>query len=252
LVITPTLADHAIELATAGWRILPCVPSGPHAKAPLTDHGHLDASTDLEQIRDWWNRWPDAMIGAAVASTRIVIDFDPRTNPDCLVELERLVGRLPATLTAHSGRCDGGRHLYYLRPAGALTSTRLPAGIDLKVNGYTIVPPSPHPATGKPYTWEIHPVVLLPCALRKLLRPAPLRPVLISGHSHLAKTNGLVHTVLDATAGNRNRALFWAACRAAENDVLDMIESELFEAAVSVGLSELEARRTIDSAQRVT
>jgi hypothetical protein len=243
-----TLTDHAIELAAAGWRIFPCRPNGPHAKAPLTDHGHLDASDDLEQVWKWWARWPDAMIGAAVADTRIVIDFDPRTNPDCLVELERLVGQLPPTLTAHSGRGDGGRHLYYRRPHGALTSTKLSAGIDLKVNGYCIVPPSPHPATGEPYTWEIHPVVHLPIALRELLRPAP-RPILVNGHSHLEKTDGLVRTVLEATEGNRNSALFWAACRAVDNDVIDMLEEELFYAAVSVGLSEREARRTIDSAR---
>lgn len=246
-MITFSLSDQAIELATAGWRIFPC-----RAKAPLTDHGHLDASTDLEQVAKWWRRWPDAMIGAAVPDTLIVIDFDPRTNPDCLAELERLVGQLPVTLTTHSGRGDGGRHLYYLRPHGPLTSTNLPAGIDLKANGYCIVPPSLHPATGMPYTWEIHPVAPLPIVLRELLRPAPLRPVVVSGHSHLDKTDGLARTVLEAAEGNRNRALFWAACRANENDLLEMLEAELLEAAVSVGLSEREARRALDSARRVT
>jgi hypothetical protein len=251
-VNTPSLTESAIELAEAGWRIFPCKWTGPGAKAPMTVNGHLNATTELEQVKRWWTRWPDAMIGAAVADTRIVIDFDPRTNPHCLVELERLVGPLPATLTAHSGRGDGGRHLYYLRPHGALTSTRLPAGIDLKVNGYCIVPPSLHPATGEPYTWEIHPVAPLPCALRELLRPAPPRPALVNGHSHLEKTAGLVRAVLNATEGGRNSALFWAACRANQNDLLEDIEQEVFEAALIVGLSEHEVCRTIDSARRVT
>jgi hypothetical protein len=250
-VITLSLSDQAIELAAAGWRIFPCRPSGPHAKAPLTDHGHLDASTDPKQIEDWWRRRPDAMIGAAVPDTMIVIDFDPRSNPNCLAELERLVGQLPVTLTTNSGRGDSGRHLYYLRPHGALASTKLPTGIDLKTNGYCIVPPSPHPATGEPYTWEIHPVAPLPIALRELLRPAP-RPILVSGHSHLEKTDGLVRTVLEAAEGNRNSALFWAACRANENDLLETMEDELLQAAFSVGLSEREARRALDSARRVT
>jgi hypothetical protein len=244
----PSLTESAIELAKAGWRIFPCKWTGPGAKAPMTVNGHLNATADLDQVREWWTKWPRAMIGAAVAGTRIVIDFDPRTNPNCFVELERLVD-LPVTLTAHSGRGDGGRHLYYLRPQGGLASTRLPAGIDLKANGYTIVPPSLHPATGKPYSWEVHPVAPLPCALRELLRPAPPRPVLTNGHSHLEKTDGLVRTVLDAAEGNRNGALYWAACRAVDGDVFDMLEEELFEAALVVGLSEREARRTIDSAR---
>jgi hypothetical protein len=82
-----------------------------------------------------------------------------------------LVGDLPDTLTAWSGRNDGGSHLYFLRPPGPLTSTRLPEGIDLKINGYMIMPPSIHPATGLPYRWEDHPVASLPSRLRELLAP---------------------------------------------------------------------------------
>lgn len=37
-----------------------------------------------------------------------------------------------------------------LRPAGPLTSTRLPKGIDLKVNGYCIVPPRHSPGDRAP------------------------------------------------------------------------------------------------------
>jgi hypothetical protein len=242
----PSLCDHARELAAAGWAVLPCRPSGAHAKSPHTPHGHLDATTDPKQIAEWWTRWPDAMIGAAVPSTRIVIDIDPR-NGGSLDELEALTGPLPATLTVHSGRGDGGRHLYYRRPCGELTSTRLPAGIDLKVNGYCILPASLHPVAGKPYVWEVHQVHPLPHAVRELLRPAP-RPMEVRCLQE--SSAGLVRTVVDAKVGNRNRALFWSACRAAEAGVLDELEDELVDAAQSAGLSELEAHRTIESARR--
>jgi hypothetical protein len=46
--------------------------------------------------------------------------------------------------------------------------------------------------------------------------------------------------------------LFWASCRAAENGVIDQIGGELIAAAVSNGLPELEARRTVTSARRTT
>lgn len=48
--------------------------------------------------------------------------------------------------------------------------------------------------------------------------------------------------------GNRDNALFWAACRAAEAGVQDF--EPLVTAAVSAGLSEREAARTVLSAQR--
>src|SRR4029450_7633617 len=128
----------ALELAAQGWAVFPCRWRGENAKAPLTINGHLDASRDPNQIQRWWTRWPSAMIGASVPESLLVIDIDPRNGGD-LAELESTTGPLPATLTAWSGRNDGGQHLYYLRPPGVLTSTRLPEGIDLQVNKYCIV-----------------------------------------------------------------------------------------------------------------
>jgi hypothetical protein len=156
-----TMIDAACELPSAGWRVFPCWPAGPRAKSPLTEHGHLDATTDLELIKAWWRRWPYAMIGAAVPASYIVIDIDPR-NGGSVADLESLAGSLPATLTVWSGRNDGGRHLYFRRPTGELTGSRLPTGVDMKARGYCIVPPSIHPATGRPYRWEHRPVAPMP------------------------------------------------------------------------------------------
>ena len=136
--LAPELIDAALELAAA-WEVFPCRPSGPQAKSPLTLHGHHDATMDPDVIKAWWLRWRDAMISAAVPDSLLVVDIDPRNGGD-LEKLVALVGDLPPTLTVWSGRNDGGRHLYYQRPTGTLTSTRLPEGIDLKANGYCILP----------------------------------------------------------------------------------------------------------------
>jgi hypothetical protein len=143
---TASLSETALELAANGWAVFPCKWRGEEAKAPLTINGHHTASRDPDLIRAWWRGWPKAMIGAAVPDSLLVIDVDPRNGGD-LEALTDLVGAMPETLTAWSGRNDGGRHLYFLRPHGPLTSTRLPEGIDLKINGYMIMPPSIHPAT---------------------------------------------------------------------------------------------------------
>ncbi len=240
---------HALDLAALGWQVFPCRPTGPKAKAPLTERGHLEATTDPGQIRAWWSRWPDAMIGAPVPAALIVLDVDPRHGGDVgLAQLEADHGVLPATLTTISGRGDGGRHLYFRRPAGAVTSTRLPRGIDLKAAGYCIVPPSLHPDTGRPYQWIDADPVALPSWLREVLRPAPAR--LRSVTRSTGDGRHLVEFVARQTEGNRNKVLFWAAHRAIENGLLDGLEADLIAAAVAAGESEGAAKLTVESARK--
>src|SRR5262245_26710615 len=42
---------------------VPVFPCNPDDKRPLTLHGFKDASRDEAQVRAWWTRFPDAMIG---------------------------------------------------------------------------------------------------------------------------------------------------------------------------------------------
>jgi hypothetical protein len=147
--------------------VLPC---NSKTKAPLLPHGHHDASCDPDTITEWWARWPDALIGAVIPPHLLVLDCDPR-NGGSFGELRKVLGGLPPTLTCVSGRGDGGFHAYYLRPAGELTSARLPAGIDLKLCGYCIVAPSLHPVTGRAYRWINRPAVALPDRAVRGLRP---------------------------------------------------------------------------------
>ena len=243
------MIDGALEIAASAWEILPCRPSGPQAKSPLTTHGHHDATMDPDQIKAWWTRWPDAMIGAAVPDNCIVIDVDPRNggDPESLVAI---VGDLPPTLTVWSGRNDGGRHLYYQRPAGTLTSTSLPQGIDLKVRGYCRVPPSVHPATNLPY-WEERPVAEMPADLVELLTPAPHPgwsvPATVPTVGKLA---GLLRKVAEAPDRNRNKILFWAGCRVAEANYPAEAWDALANAGRAAGLPDYEIRKAIRSAQK--
>ena len=152
------------------------------------------------------------------------------------------------TLTVWTGREDGGHHRYYLRPGGRFTSTRLPAGIDLKVHGYCILPPSPHPVSGAPYRWELHYPAPLPARLRDLLRPLPPLP----RPSFVASSNpdALIRFVSHLSPGERNRGTYWAACRAVEGGTLARIAPDLVTAAIETGLSEREALRIVQSAAR--
>jgi hypothetical protein len=208
---------------------------------------------DPDQIKAWWDRWPDAMIGARVPDNCIVIDIDPRNGGE-LESLVALVGDLPPTLTVWSGRDDGGRHLYYQRPAGTLlTSTRLPQGIDLKVRGYCIVPPSVHPATNLPYRWEERPVAEMPAALIELLTPTPTPsgswPVPATVPT-VGKLAGLLRKVAEAPDRNRNNILFWAGCRVAEANYPAEAWDALANAGRAAGLPDHEIRKAIRSAKQ--
>ena len=84
-------------------------------------------------------------------------------------------------------------------------------------------------------------------AVRQLLdppKPASLRPPRSGGD-----TGNLAGWVAAQPEGNRNDALFWAACRAVESGSEDAL-GDLAAAAVRAGLDEAEARRTVASAAR--
>ena len=239
----------ALDLARQGWNVLPCREGGDKAKAPYLPHGFHDASRDEDVIRAWWTRWPGAMVGAVVPDTLLVLDVDPR-NGGSVAELERVLGPLPDTLTVTSGRGDGGVHLYYLRPAGELVSTRLPAGVDLKKSGYCIVPPSLHPATGRPYTWNDALPAALPGMAVAQLRPAPriVRRAPQAGRGD--RFAGLFRQVAQAAPTRRNNTLFWAACRAVDEGAGDDVFARLVDLACATGLPPHEAQRTVASARR--
>lgn len=244
----PTAAD-ALTLAQAGWAVIPL-----RGKIPTTAHGVKDATTDPAQIQRWWSR-AQHNIGARVPASLVVLDIDPQ-NGGSLAALESAAGvPLPETLTVHSGRGTGGQHRYYLHPGGPLTSSNLPAGIDVKTDrGYCVMPPSLHPLTGRPYWWEGRTPAQLPLAVVDLLRPPRPRqvhPTAPAGGAPLsARALYLAEFVQSRPEGHRNAGLFWAACRAVE-DGHPPLTFDLLEAAAQVaGLTTQEAQRTIGSARR--
>lgn len=151
----PIMMDAALDLAAAGWHVFPCYESGPQNKSPRTPRGFKDATTDPDQIRQWWTTWPNALIAIAIPEGMTVFDVDPRNGGD-LQGLEE-IGVPLDTLTTVSGRGDGGCHKWTFAPKNFKPKAyNLTAGIDTRVGGkhYVIGAPSLHPDTGQPYQWE--------------------------------------------------------------------------------------------------
>lgn len=222
-------------------------------KRPMFGMSFKNFTTDHQQIKRWWARWPDANIGGRPPAYAVVLDVDVRSGGlDTWAELN--TGHvLPHTLVTETG--TGGLHLWFRLPHSGDLSKFAGQGIDIKHHGGLLVMPgSIHPESGEMYrciSW-CDPAQLpeLPPHLRRhVYKPAkPPRPVIPP--ALLGKGDGghLVTTLLEAKSGRRNdtlnSVLFQAYAFGYEHRV-----PELLDAASSIGLDDTEISATHRSAQ---
>jgi Bifunctional DNA primase/polymerase, N-terminal len=196
--VTPgLLLAYAIEYAINGWPVFPLRGKAPaipnphprgsverrecHGECGQHGHGLYDATLDLGAVCQWWGvDHVGANIGIRPPAGVFVLDNDPKTlghtRAAGLLLAEH--GPPPVTLTHRTGRGNGGRHRFYRRPPGKLTSKLLGPGFDIKdASGYVVAPPSIHPDTGWRYVEEVRADVGDPGWLTDLIVAAPtVRP----------------------------------------------------------------------------
>jgi hypothetical protein len=251
--------DHARGLARQGVPAFPCknVPNDPEQhKAPLTDRGFKDASTDEAVICGWWQCWPNALVGA-VAERFCVIDIDLH-HAEARAWLDRHRNKIPITRTHRTQR--GGVHLLF-RPHAEV--------------GCSVGILAPHVDTrgqGKGYViwWPAHGfevlhrevIAVVPKWIVTALRPATPEPMSratslkrLSDTFVTAKLAGIISRAASAQEGERNSVAFWCGCRLAEMVRDQMIGREeamalLIEAAARSGLAQREILKTARSAFR--
>jgi hypothetical protein len=139
--------DLALDLAAQGVAVFPCQPDGEGVKCPYPGVFWRNQSTTSEhRIRQWWDRWPDALPAIDLAKIgRFVIDLDG-------------AGGLRDWETVTAGRewwapsietPSGGRHLWFAQPEGvvlgngrgSLPPKGVKEGIDVRgAGGYVIAP----------------------------------------------------------------------------------------------------------------
>lgn len=122
-------------------------------KHPRTNHGFKDATTDPNQIKEWWSEWPDANIGLPTGrqSGLVVIDSDEKNGKSGYKSISEARLKMPDTRIV--GTPSGGSHYYYQYPEGQDIgcSAGVLDGVDIRGDGgYVVAPPSV--IDGKPYT----------------------------------------------------------------------------------------------------
>lgn len=257
------LSAAAREYARAGVPVFPCVTYG---KRPATAQGFRDATTDLKQVDLWWRKHPGANIGipTGAASGVVVVDVDVHDPVDGRTQFDRATeAGLVAGWEVLVRTPSGGEHAYFpATPASSMTEQRswqaARAGIDFRgEGGYIIVPPSAQSIQGTRVGYRVETVNPGPATpvdsaqLRDFLDPRPAPNVRAHGVSGAADVSRLAAWVAARCVGERNRGLFWAACRLAENDVAATDALDVLTAAAGqAGLGEREIAATIRSAYR--
>jgi hypothetical protein len=190
--------DLALKIAEVGLYVIPAEVrryGDRWLKKPLIDGWRAKATTDAEQIRLRWKRFPQAVPGIELdRSNLVVIDADRHGGPDGVLAFDNLVSAHGGSLPPHPSSLtpgNGQHHFFQQRQDKRLGNRRgsLPLGIDVRGVGGWIVAPGAvrsdgrryEPAPGAPSLVDAYkdktiptvPVWLIGCIIRKQGVAAP-------------------------------------------------------------------------------
>jgi Bifunctional DNA primase/polymerase, N-terminal len=257
--------NPAAEAAGRGFAVFPCRPGD---KRPAVKDWENRATTDLSRIRECWatGRYN---VGIACGPSRLVVlDLDAHGDlpgewqlpgvtdgKDVMAQVCEWAGMdWPSTYTVATP--GNGWHLYFRAPEGSRirnSASLIGPQVDVRAaGGYVVGAGSVIGGNAYEVIYD-EPVEPLPRWITMLVTP-PERVENIRSPEFFATVGtprsiaGLVRTVTQARTGNRNNALFWAACHMAKESPGDL--GQLTAAAEQAGLTGRETRATIASAQR--
>jgi len=244
------MLEHALRYAEMGWKIHPCKLD----KKPFLTGWREKASSDPEQIKTWWKKWPDANIGCSTGeeSGFWALDID---LPDGPGEVEKM--DLPKTLTQRTG--GGGFQRFFSCKGEPIRNSagKIARGIDVRGNGgYVILPPSNH-SSGGSYEWiDKREIAEAPhWLIERVSNPPAVSKDTVQGTTTPYGRAALadeITTLSSVREGERNDTLNRSAYSLGQliaGGELDekTVRIGLLSTAVMVGLDSGEAEKTIES-----
>jgi hypothetical protein len=247
----PETLRAALTLAELGWYVLPILPG--QKRPPFrTGKGHADgASRDVQKLVEWFDEPSSYQLGIVLhLSGLVAVDVDQRPGNHALEEaarLETLSGAVWRS-TAWETTPKGGYHYIYSVPAGCdpqALGTILAPGVELQHNILVVAP-----SRGR--RWGRRPeegIMKLPAALLEIVAPASRAPIPPSSAAPPgSRIYSLASWLRSRPEGDRNKSLYWAACRAGEaiaTGIATLSEAAiLIDAGVAIGLDPNEAAQT--------
>lgn len=264
-----TLLENAIAYSKKGWYVFPCREKpgtpflrdgkeiNPLEKHPYTSNGLLDASIDEDQIRAWWTRWPNALIGInAGKSGLFVVDIDKK-HVNGLETFSQW--NINDTAGLHSITPSGGIHIVFTGTGKSTSNAK--TGIDTRgEGGYFIVPPSKI-LQGKIIgeyrmvdDWSLSPGVIPDGLMSKLFPDNTTEFVrgntgVLDGQTRALSRFTLHFLVEGAMPGERNASLFkvladFAGCGYSR----EKAEQAVFPVCQRIGLDRAEFNQVLENA----
>ena len=262
-----TMLEWALYYAKKGIPVFPR-----RNKIPLTKHGYKDATTDQNQIKKWWTKWPKAEIGIPTGSRSgiFVVDVDIGPNKEGMESLKKLEAEYgPMPITKIQQTPSGGLHYLFEFPKNPppnakLGITRHRIGKDIETFGekgaFTIAPSEMTDETT--YKWinnsQSTKLAKIPFWLMLLLQK-PDKPITktninktITSDIHQQNLlNKIFNEMREAPEGNRNNTLnrlgFWLGQLVSKKQFPESAKDTLCEIAIEIGLNKEEAKTTINN-----
>jgi hypothetical protein len=253
-VRTTSKLDQALSYEQMGFSV---IPENRDKKPYIAWTRFQEQRATPAQIREWWQRWPDANIGiiAGAVSGIFVLESD---NPAALAEMEQAGYILPPTRTEQARR---GPHYFFKHPGFPVRNIHIFPEIEIKGDKGKITGAGSTHKTGHIYTVSDDlPIVEAPAWLIEKITPAPPK-VHTPARLHATSDQQRAYAVagleaeaatLAATSINRNDQLFRSVAAAASFIPLGLlteseIEGVLKPIARNIGLTEFEINGTFKS-----